>query len=45
MQDADLPALLNQFDAREILHATFGSVLTAPGVDGRFHFHDHLMAR
>jgi hypothetical protein len=27
---ADGPALLDQFDAREILHVTFGSVLTSP---------------
>ncbi|HEX6709198.1 MAG TPA: tagaturonate epimerase family protein [Rubrobacter sp.] len=28
--DAELPALLEQFDAREILHVTFGSVLKEP---------------
>ena len=44
VKDADLPALLNQFDAREILHATFGSVLTARGADGRLRFYDHLIA-
>lgn len=44
VKDTDLPALLNQFDAREILHATFGSVLTARGADGRLRFYDHLMA-
>jgi len=27
--DAELPELLNQFDAREVLHVTFGSVLDA----------------
>jgi tagaturonate epimerase len=31
LADADLPALLDQFDAREVLHVTFGSVLN------RFH--------
>ncbi|MFH0871471.1 MAG: tagaturonate epimerase family protein [bacterium] len=41
--DADLPALLNQFDAREILHVTFGSVLTARTEDGRWRFYDRLM--
>jgi tagaturonate epimerase len=41
--DADLPALLEQFDAREILHVTFGSVLTARGADGQFRFYDRLM--
>jgi len=44
MKDADLSSLLNQFDAREILHATFGSVLTARSADGRLRFYDHLMA-
>ena len=43
IQDAGLPALLDQFDAREILHVTFGSVLTARGADGRFRFYDRLM--
>jgi hypothetical protein len=42
--DADLPALLNQFDAREILHVTFGSVLTTRDADGRLRFHGRLMA-
>jgi hypothetical protein len=41
--DADLPALLDQFDAREILHVTFGSVLTAQSADGSWRFHDRLM--
>lgn len=27
--DADLPGLLDQFDARQVLHVTFGSVLTS----------------
>ncbi len=39
--DSDLGALLDQFDAREILHVTFGSVLRAD--DGR-QFYNHLMA-
>ncbi len=43
ISDADLSALLDQFDAREILHVTFGSVLTARGADGRFRFYDRLM--
>lgn len=41
---ADLPALLDQFDARQILHVTFGSVLTEKGEDGGFRFHDGLMS-
>jgi hypothetical protein len=43
VKDADLPALLNQFDAREILHATFGSVLTERSPEGHLRFYDHLM--
>lgn len=44
LPDADLPTLLNQFDAREILHATFGSVLTAKQSDGKFVFYDKFMS-
>jgi hypothetical protein len=29
--DADLPELLNQFDARQVLHVAFGSILDAYG--------------
>lgn len=31
LADADLPALLDQFDARQLLHVTFGSILDAHG--------------
>jgi hypothetical protein len=31
LKDADLPALLDDFDARQALHVTYGSVLTADG--------------
>ncbi len=41
--EGDLPQLLDQFDAREILHVTFGSVLTARTADGKFRFYDRLM--
>ncbi len=44
MTDAELPSLLNHFDAREILHVTYGSVLTAVGADGHLRFYDRLMA-
>lgn len=37
VDDANLPALLDQFDAREIMHVTFGSVLRDEG------FRDRLM--
>jgi tagaturonate epimerase len=43
LADAALPALLDQFDARQILHVTFGSVLTARGPDGRPRFYDRLI--
>jgi hypothetical protein len=38
LTDQDLPGLLEQFDAREALHVTFGSVLTTPALK------DQLMA-
>lgn len=43
--DAGLPALLEEFDSREILHVTFGSVLTIRRDDGSLRFYDRLMAR
>ncbi len=36
------PALLDQFDAREILHVTFGSVLTDQNADGSLRFYDRF---
>lgn len=33
LADSDLPALLDQFDARQVLHVTFGSALAAFGVE------------
>jgi len=42
--DADLPDLLAQFDAREILHVTFGSVLTTRAEDGSLRFRERFMA-
>jgi len=44
LRDADLPELLNHFDARQILHVTFGSALTAQSDDGRARFYDAIMA-
>ncbi len=38
VSDADLPELINQFDAREIFHVTFGSVLRE-----RTRFYDRFM--
>jgi hypothetical protein len=43
VSDADLPALLDQFDAREIIHVTFGSVLTWRNADKSLRFRDRLM--
>jgi tagaturonate epimerase len=40
----DWVMLLDQFDAREILHVTFGSVLTARNADGQSRFRDRLLA-
>jgi len=42
LADADLPAILDQFDTRETLHVTFGSVLTAEAA-GTPRFKDRLM--
>ncbi len=42
VRDADLPALLDQFDAREILHVTFGSVLTTRSSDGQLRFYNRF---
>jgi hypothetical protein len=40
--EADLPGLLEQFDAREILHVTFGSVLKETRQDGSLRFKGRL---
>lgn len=42
--DADLPALLDQRDARQVCHVTFGSVLTAQNDDGTPLLRDRLLA-
>jgi hypothetical protein len=42
--DADLSALLDDFHVRQILHVTFGSVLTARGTDGTPLFADAIMS-
>jgi len=31
LEDADLPGLLDQFDARQVLHVGFGTILTTYG--------------
>ncbi len=40
----DWSALLDQFDAREIMHVTFGSVLTSVGPDGQPQFYDRIIS-
>lgn len=42
LADDQLPALLDHFDGRQVLHVTFGSVLTASG-DGGYRFRDRLL--
>ena len=39
----DWPGLLDQFDARQILHVTFGSVLTEKTAAGDWRFYDRFM--
>jgi len=41
---SDWPGLLDQFDAREILHVTFGSVLTDKTAGGQPRFYDRFMS-
>jgi hypothetical protein len=41
--DPDLPRLLEQFDAREILHVTFGSVLSERTAAGQRPFYERLL--
>lgn len=43
LTDAGLPGLLGQFDAREILHVTFGSVLTSRLDSGDRRFYQRFM--
>jgi tagaturonate epimerase len=41
MSDEELPSVLDQFDARQMLHVTFGSVLTTEA-DGGYLFRDRF---
>jgi hypothetical protein len=43
MADSAVPLLLDQFDARQILHVTFGSVLTAQDSAGHSRFYERMM--
>jgi tagaturonate epimerase len=42
--DQDLPELLKQDDVRQILHITYGYILSAKNPDGRFTYKDDLYA-
>jgi len=44
VSDEELPDVLDQFDTREALHVTFGSVLTLRDAEGRSVFKDRLYA-
>lgn len=44
LADAELAPVLDDFDGREMLHVTFGSVLTARDADGSYRFRDRLLA-
>jgi hypothetical protein len=43
VREAAIPMLLDQFDARQILHVTFGSVLTAQDPNGSRRFYGRMM--
>lgn len=43
LSDSAVPTLLDQFDARQILHVTFGSVLTAQDASGGRRFYGRMM--
>lgn len=42
LADAQLPGLMDQEDARQVLHITYGLILTAKGKDGRPLFKERL---
>ncbi|HUT33559.1 MAG TPA: tagaturonate epimerase family protein [Planctomycetota bacterium] len=42
LKDSELPAVLEQFDAREVLHVTYGSVLNARARNGAWRFREGL---
>ena len=43
VNNAELASLLNQFDARQILHVTFGSVLNARDASQQLRFYRDIM--
>ncbi len=44
LRDSELTDVLDTFDGRQVLHVTFGSVLTACNPDGSYRFRDRLLA-
>ena len=44
LSDSDLVDLLDEFDARQVLHVTFGTVLTARDGRGAYRYRDRLLA-
>ncbi len=44
LKDSDLPPLCDDFDVRQILHVTFGSVMIARGTDGALLFRERLLS-
>lgn len=44
LRDEDLPAIIHDFHGRQVLHVTFGSVLTATDQEGHYRFRDRLLA-
>jgi len=43
LKDGELPALLESVDARQVLHVTYGSVLTARRSNGDLRFRDRIL--
>lgn len=44
LRDEDLPPIIHDFHGRQVLHVTFGSVLTARDASGNYRFRDRLLA-
>jgi len=42
--DGELASLLDDFDARQVLHVTFGSIVSAKAADGSWMFRDRIHA-
>jgi hypothetical protein len=44
LADGELASVLDRFDGREMLHVTFGSVLTTQDTEGSYRYRDRLLA-